>query len=54
MKTKVIKQIDKTFVEQLRDIRDKVSVDIKDLPLDQLKEYLSKQKTLHPNRVWQK
>ena len=37
----------------LREIRDKISLDIKDLTTEQMKEYLSKQNTLHPT-VWQK
>lgn len=52
MKTKEIKKIDKTLIEQLREIRDKVSLDIKDLTAEQMKEYFSKQKTLHPAGFW--
>jgi hypothetical protein len=45
MKTKEInKAEEKTLIEQLREIRDKISLDIKDLT--------TKQKTLHPT-VWQ-
>ena len=44
---------EKTLIEQLREIRDKISLDIKDLTTEQMKEYFSKQKTLHPT-VWQK
>jgi hypothetical protein len=54
MKTKEInKTEEKTLIEQLREIRDKISLDIKDLTTEQMKEYFSKQKTLHPT-VWQK
>jgi hypothetical protein len=54
MKTKDIIKTKETYVEQLRSIREKVSFDIKDLTLEQLKEYFSKQKTLHPTKIWQK
>ena len=45
MKAKETKQ--KSVLAQLRDIRDKLSVEIKDMSYEQLKEYLDKQKTLH-------
>jgi hypothetical protein len=55
MKTKEIyKTVEKTLIEQLREIRDRISLDIKDLTTEQMKEYLSKQKTLHLISVWQK
>jgi len=54
MKTNNLTQTEKTVTEQLREIRDKVSFDIKDLSIEALKEYLDKQKTLHPTSVWQK
>jgi hypothetical protein len=50
----VTNNITRTITEQLREIRDKVSMDIKDLSLEDLKEYINKQKTLHPQNVWQK
>lgn len=54
MKTKeIIKTEEKTYIEQLREIRDKISFDIKDFTTEQMKEYFSKQKTLHPTSVWQ-
>ena len=53
MKTKNENKIDKNFVEQLRAIRDKVSLEIKDMTLEQIKDYLKKKKTLHPSSVWQ-
>ena len=52
MKTKNNTKTDKTLVEQLRSIREKVSLDIKDMTLEQLKAYFSKQKTLRPPSVW--
>jgi hypothetical protein len=54
MKTKNIVQTEKTFVEQMREIRDKISLEIKDLTPEQLKEYLNSKKTLHPADVWPK
>jgi hypothetical protein len=51
MKIKENKQ--KSVLSQLRDIRDKLSVEIKDMTYEQLKEYLDKQKTLHSKAVWQ-
>jgi len=49
MKTKEInKTEEKTLIEQLREIRDKICLDIKDLTTEQMKKYFSKQKTLHP------
>ncbi len=53
MKNKDLKQAEKSLIEQLRDIRDKVSMDIKGLTLEQLKEYFDKQRTLHPTSFWQ-
>jgi hypothetical protein len=50
MKTKTK---DKTTVmQQLRDIRDKISEEIKDMTFEQLNEYLKNQKTLHPAAPW--
>ena len=55
MKTKEIyKTEEKTLIEQLREIRDRISLDIKDLTTEQMKEYFSKQKIMHPISVWQK
>ena len=48
MKTEEIKSIENTFVGQLRDIRDKISFELKDLTLEQKKEYFKNKKTLHP------
>ena len=46
MKTKKINPKEKTMVEQLRDIRDKISLDIQDMSLEELKVYFAHQKTL--------
>jgi len=45
-------EINKSTVELLREIRDKISAETKDMSYDQLTEYLKKQKTLHPNVTW--
>jgi hypothetical protein len=52
MKTKVKKEI--SVLQQLRDIRDKLSAEIQNMSYEQLKEYFEKQKTLHPPSVWHK
>jgi len=45
MKTKEKKE--KSVMQQLRDIRDRLSEEIKDMSPEELKEYLGRQKTLH-------
>ena len=50
---KINKPTEKTIIEQLREIRDKINLDIKDMTTEQIKEYFSRQKTLHPS-VWKK
>ena len=45
---------EKSLMQQLRDIRDKLSSEIKDMSYEQLKEYLEKQKSLHPKSAWRK
>ena len=52
MKTK--EKTDKTLIEDLREIRDKISLDIKDMTLDQIKSYLKGKETLHPTQIWSK
>jgi hypothetical protein len=55
MKIKEINRTEeKTLVEQLREIRDTISHDIKDMTTEQLKEYFSEQKTLHSAAIWHK
>jgi hypothetical protein len=54
MKTKIKNKTDKTLIEQLREIRDKISLEIKDMTFEELKDYLKKKKTLHPTTVWPK
>jgi hypothetical protein len=52
MKTKTK---DKTTVmQQLRDIREKISDEIKGMTIEQLNEYFKNQKTLHPAAHWRK
>jgi hypothetical protein len=50
MKTKEKEQ--KSVLLQLRDIRDKLSLEIKDMTYDQLKEFLDRHKTLHSKSIW--
>lgn len=45
MKTKEKKE--KSVMQELRDIRDKLSEEIKDMSPEELKDYLGRQKTLH-------
>lgn len=47
MKTKENNIKERTFVQQMRNIRDKVDDDIKDLNFEQLKKYINKHKALH-------
>ncbi len=54
MKTKEKVKAEKTTVEELREIRDKISLEIQVKTFEQLKEYFNKQKTLHPSKDWQK
>jgi RNA binding exosome subunit len=44
----------KTMIDELREIRDKISDDLKDLSYDELVKYLEKRKTLHPKMKKQK
>ena len=53
MKTKDKIKSEKSIIDQLREIRDNVSHDIKDMTSEELKDYLNKKETLHQNVVWQ-
>ena len=54
MKTKAKnKPTEKSLMEQLREIRDKISHDIKDMSNEQIKEYFNRKKTIHAV-AWQK
>lgn len=50
MKTKSNNKTDNTPMQQLREIRDKVSHEIKDMTFEQLKDYFKNKNTLHPTR----
>jgi hypothetical protein len=52
MKTKSKNTAEKTYLDRLREIRDKVSLEIQDMTPDQLKDYLAKKKSLRPNAAW--
>lgn len=41
-------------VEDLRKIRDKIGLEIKDLSKDELLKYFKKESTIFPEKVWQK
>ena len=53
MKTKDKIKSEKSLIDQLREIRDNVSHDIKDMTSEELKDYLNKKETMHQNEVWQ-
>jgi hypothetical protein len=52
MKIKEKIKTEKTTVQELREIRDRISLEIQDMTAEQLKVYLSKQKTLHSSKEW--
>ncbi|MEI7961633.1 MAG: hypothetical protein WCI04_04835 [archaeon] len=54
MKTKEKRKTEKTLLEQLREIRDDLSLEMKDMTLEQIKEYLKNKDTLHSTEVWDK
>lgn len=59
MKTKdkkksIAHKIDKSVIQQLQDVRDKVSSEIQDLTYEELLQYLDKKKTLYSTRTAQK
>ncbi len=53
MKTKDEIKTDKTLIEELREIRDQLSFEMKDMTSEQIKDYLKEKKTLHSKAVWQ-
>ncbi len=46
MKTKEKKE--KSIMKQLREIRDKISLEIMDMNAKEIKDYFKKRRTLHP------
>ena len=54
MKDKEKIKTEKSYLVQLREIRDKLSLEMKDMTLDQIKKYIETKETLHPNTVWKK
>lgn len=42
---------EKRMVDKLREIRDKISNDIKDLSFEELMKYLNNKKALHPTML---
>lgn len=54
MKIKEKIKNEQSLVDELRLIRDNLNLEMKDLTIAEIKEFLNKKKTLHPNTVWQK
>lgn len=54
MKSK--EKTEKSTIEQLREIRDKISVETQDMTFEQLQKYIEEQmkETLHPKAKWSK
>jgi len=48
------KKKEKSAMQQLRDIRDKIGLDIQNMTFKQLQKYIDERLTLHPPRAWQK
>lgn len=44
----------KNIMEELREIRDKISLDIQDMSFEELQEYLEKREKLFDSSVWEK
>ena len=53
MKINEKSQTENTTFQELREIRVRISIEIQDMTAEQLKEYFSKQKTLHSSKEWQ-
>lgn len=53
MKIKEKAKTENTTVQELREIRDRISLEIQDMNAEQLKVYFSKKKTLHSSKEWQ-
>ena len=51
MKTKLKKQVAST-VEELRNIRDKIGIEIQEMNHVSIKKYFGKKTSLFPKRVW--
>jgi len=45
---------ERSTVQQLREIREKIGIEIQDLTYEQLMKYIEKNTKLHPTRIWQK
>ncbi|MBU2447177.1 MAG: hypothetical protein KJ666_16610 [Bacteroidetes bacterium] len=48
------KKKEKSAIQELRDIRDKIGLDIQDMTFEQLKKYIDERLTLHPTAAWRK
>lgn len=49
-----IEKKEKSTINELRKIRDKISLDIQDMDFEQLKKYVDERLKLHAKEVWQK
>ena len=54
MKTTDENKTNLTLIDELREIRNKMSLEMQDMTLAQIKDYLKEKETLHPPAVWQK
>lgn len=43
---------EKSEIQQLRDIRDNIGLDIQNMTFEQLKTYIEERLTLHPTSSW--
>ncbi len=53
-KARPVGRQEKSAIQQLRNIRDKIGLEIKDMSFEQLKKYVEERSKLHPKNVWQK
>ena len=44
------KEVNKSMIKILREIRDRINLEIQDLTVEELKEYFRKKLTLHPTK----
>jgi len=48
------KKLEKSATQLLREIRDKISLDIQDMTFNQLKKYIDDRLKIHPKSAWPK
>lgn len=56
LKTKAVPAVrqKKSEIEHLRDIREKIGIEIQDMSFEQLKKFIEGKSTLHPKSAWKK